>query len=207
MVFLNRLLGERLHFDWKVVTVTILSTLLLMVDAYHTFTPSKLIDRTVLYLVVPLLVVLLVFREGPGNYGFTIGDWKLGLVLTAAGIMLIAPILWLVGHGGAMKEYYQPQLSGLPWNTFVDLFGWEFFFRGFILFAYVRRFGPDALWLQAVPFALAHIGKPEIETLSTIFGGFAFGWVAYRTRSFVYPFLIHWFVASFTIIVAAGLLG
>ncbi len=29
------LLGEKLHFDWKVVTITILSTLLLMVDYYH----------------------------------------------------------------------------------------------------------------------------------------------------------------------------
>jgi membrane protease YdiL (CAAX protease family) len=106
-----------------------------------------------------------------------------------------------------MKDYYRPQVNGLPWNTLIDLFGWEFFFRGFILFTYARKFGAEALWLQAVPFALAHIGKPEIEAFSTIFGGFAFAWVAYRTRSFVYPFIIHWFVASFTIIVAAGLLG
>ena len=188
---MNRLLGERLPFDWKVVTVTILSTLLLMVDAYHTLTPSKLIDRTLLYLVIPLLVVLILFRENPARYGFTVGDWKTGLLLTVIGIVLIAPVLWLVGHGGAMEAYYLPQLRGLPWNTFADLFGWEFFFRGFILFAYVRCFGAEGLWLQAVPFALAHIGKPEVETLSTIFGGFAFGWVAYRTRSFVYPFLIH----------------
>ncbi len=207
MNFLRRLLGERLHFDWKVVTVTTISTLLLLVDYYHSLTPSKLIDRTLLYLIVPLLVVLLLFRENPVKYGFTFGDWKTGLLLTIIGIVLIAPILWLVAHGGAMKSYYEPQLRGLPWNTFADLFGWEFFFRGFVIFAYVRRFGPEALWLQAVPFALAHIGKPEVETLSTIFGGFAFGWVAYRTRSFVYPFLIHWFVASFTIVVAAGLLG
>jgi membrane protease YdiL (CAAX protease family) len=63
------------------------------------------------------------------------------------------------------------------------------------------------LWLQAVPFVIAHIGKPEVETLSTIFGGFAFGWVAWRTRSFVYPFLIHWYIATFTILVAGGALG
>jgi membrane protease YdiL (CAAX protease family) len=158
-------------------------------------------------LIVPLAIILLVFRENPVNYGFTFGDWKVGLLLTLAGTILISPLLWLTGHGAAMKAYYALQVGGLPWNTFLDLFGWEFLFRGFILFAYSRRFGPDALWLQAVPFALAHIGKPEVETLSTIFGGFVFGWVAYRTRSFVYPFLIHWFVASFTIIVAAGLLG
>ena len=127
-------------------------------------------------------------------------------MLTTIGIVIMAIILWFVAQNPAMQSYYKPQVDGLPWNTFLDLFGWEFLFRGFILFAFVRKFGVEALWLQAVPFALAHIGKPEIETLSTIFGGFAFGWVAYRTRSFVYPFLIHWFVASFTIVVAAGLI-
>jgi membrane protease YdiL (CAAX protease family) len=204
---MKTLLGPRLQFDWKVVTVTIVSTLLLMVDAYHQITPDKGYDRTILYLFVPLLFVLVLFRENPREYGFSLGDWKTGLLLTAVCVILIAPVLWLVARGASMQSYYRQQMNGLPWNTFIDLLGWEFFFRGFILFAYARKFGADALWLQAVPFALAHVGKPEVETLSTIFGGFVFGWVAYRTRSFVYPFLIHWFVASFTIIVAAGVLG
>ena len=200
-------LGPRLQFDWKIVTVTIVSTLLLMVDYYHRLTPNKGYDRTILYLIIPLLFIVFVFRDDPRQYGFTFGDWKAGLVITAIAIILIAPVLYFVSHGDmAMQNYYKSLLNGLPWNTAIDLFGWEFFFRGFILFYYARKFGAEALWLQAVPFALAHISKPEIETLSTIFGGFAFAWVAYRTRSFVYPFLIHWFVASFTIIVAAGLL-
>jgi len=67
-----------------------------------------------------------------------------------------------------------------------------------LLFGYARLFGSHALWLQAVPFALAHLSKPPVETYSTIFGGFLFGLVAWRTRSFVYPFLIHWFIATFT---------
>jgi membrane protease YdiL (CAAX protease family) len=204
---MKTLLGPKLGFEWKIVIVTVISTLLLVVDAYQSITVNKGIDRIILYLIIPLLIILLAFREKPSVYGFTLGDWKTGLILTSLSIVLIAPILWLTAHGTAMKDYYKPQVSGLPWNTFIDLFGWEFFFRGFILFAYTRKFGPEALWLQAVPFAMAHIGKPEIETFSTIFGGFAFAWVAYRTRSFVYPFFIHWFVASFTIIVAAGLLG
>jgi membrane protease YdiL (CAAX protease family) len=57
-----------------------------------------------------------------------------------------------------------------------------------------------------VPFALAHLGKPEVETLSTIFGGFLFGLVAWRSKSFLYAFLIHWFVATFTIYVAGSAL-
>jgi len=199
------LLGEKLNFDWKVITVTILSTLLLMVDHYHKLTVHKYWDRVILYLIIPLLIIIILFRESPKEFGFSFGDWKLGLTMTALGILFMAPIIYYLGHGDAsVKAYYEKLLPGLPWTTFLDLVGWEFFFRGWILFAYARKFGHEALWLQAVPFALAHISKPEIETLSTIFGGFAFGWVAYRTKSFVWPFLIHWFISTFIIIVAAG---
>ncbi|HEY5271178.1 MAG TPA: CPBP family intramembrane glutamic endopeptidase [Anaerolineales bacterium] len=220
---MRKLFGERLHLDWKIAILTIISTLVLMMDYYHypllpwnkwfsgwevTGLSMKVIDRTLLYFIIPMFFILVIFRENPKDYGFTFGDWKAGIVITLGAIVLIAPILWLVGRGDAsMQNYYKPMVAGLPWSTFLDLFGWEFIFRGWLLFGYARKFGPEALWLQAVPFALAHMGKPELETLSTIFGGFAFGWVAWRTKSFVYPLLIHWFVASFLIVVAAGLLG
>ena len=199
------LTGEKLNFDWKIVTITIASTLLLMVDYYHKIFVHKYWDRILLYLIIPLLITILLFRENPREYGFTFGNWKLGLTYTLIGILFMAPVIYFLGHGDpSMKKYYERFLTGLPWTTFLDLFGWEFFFRGWILFAYTRKFGPDALWLHAVPFALAHLGKPEVETLSTIFGGFAFGWVAWRTKSFFYAFLIHWFIGTFIIIVAAG---
>ncbi len=219
---MKKLFGEKLHLDWKIAVLVVVSTLLLMLDFYHpqlapwtkwfsgwehTGLSTKVIDRTLLYFVVPLLIILFVFRQKPAEFGLTFGDWKAGIVITLGGIILIAPILWLVSRGGTMQAYYKPLVTGLPWSTLLDLFGWEFLFRGWLLFGLARKFGPEAIWIQAVPFALAHLGKPEIETLSTIFGGFAFGWVAWRTKSFVYPLLIHWFVSTFTIIVAAGLLG
>jgi membrane protease YdiL (CAAX protease family) len=220
---MRKLFGERISLNWKIAVLVVVSTLLLMIDFYHAqlglwtkWLPAwktiglstKIIDRTLLYFVIPMLIVLLVFREKAGEFGFTLGDWKAGLILTLGGIILIAPVLLLVGRGDpVMKNYYKPLLPGLPWNTLLDLFSWEYFFRGWLLFGLGRKFGPEAIWLQAVPFALAHMGKPEVETLSTIFGGFAFGWIAWRTKSFVYPLLIHWFVASFIIIVAAGLFG
>lgn len=199
------LLGEKLEFEWKIVAITIASTLLLMVDYYHRLTQFKYWDRVILYLVVPLVIIVFLFRENPKEYGFGLGDWKAGLIITALGVLFMAPIIYYLGSGDeSMRAYYQPYLNGLPWTTFLDLIGWEFLFRGWILFGYLRKFGPESLWLQAVPFAIMHNGKPEIETLSTIFGGFAFGWVAWRTKSFLYPFLIHWFIATFIIVVAAG---
>ena len=201
------LLGEKLHFEWKIVIITIVSTLLLMVDYYHRLTQFKYWDRVILYLIVPLIIIVFVFRENPKEFGFGPGDWKAGLIITAIGILFMAPVIYYLGSGDeSMKLYYQPHVNALPWTTFLDLIGWEFLFRGWILFGYARKFGPESLWLQAVPFALMHNGKPEVETLSTIFGGFAFGWIAYRTKSFIWPFIIHWFIATFIIIVAAGLI-
>jgi len=210
------------RIDWKIPLLTVLSTLLLLVDHYHypllpwtdwlpnwdTTISPKVLDRTLLYFVIPMLCILVCFRENPNNYGFTLGDWKKGLLFTFVGILLMTPILLFVGRQNAsISSYYESQYAGLPWNTFLDLFGWEFMFRGFLLFGYTRKLGVDGIWFQAVPFALAHMGKPELETLTTIFGGYAFGWIAWKTKSFLYPFLIHWYIASGIIFVAARLDG
>ena len=143
------------------------------------------------------------------DYGFRLGDWKAGLTLVGIVVVIGAPILYLTSKtASSMQEYYDHLLNpGLPAYAFMDLFGWEFMFRGWLLFGYARKYGADALWLQAVPFALAHIGKPEVETMSTIFGGFLFGWVAWRSGSFIYAFLIHFFVFTFTVLVAGGFFG
>ena len=208
MAKFRNLFLPKLNLDWKIATLTIVSTTLLILDKYHTYTSSKLIDRTILYLIIPLLVTLFIFRENPAQYGFQLGDWRVGFALTAFGILLMTPVLWWLAKANPnMQNYYERFVPGLPWTTFFDLLGWEFLFRGWLLFGYARKFGAEALWLQAVPFAIAHVGKPEIETLSTIFGGFIFGWIAWRTKSFIYPFLIHWYIGTITILIAAGVLG
>ena len=206
---LKELFHTDLHFDWKVVIITIVSTLLMMIDYYHQLIPGWDLDGTILYFLVPMAFILFVFRENPKEYGFQLGDWKAGLVITFGSLLIILPVLWLLVHGdSSMRNYYQPLLGpGLPLYTFLEIFGWEFIFRGWLTFGYARKFGANALWLQAVPFALGHLGKPEVETLSTIFGGFFFGWVAYRTKSFFYPFLIHWAIFTFVVLAAGGALG
>jgi uncharacterized protein len=205
---MERFFNIKERFDWKIAVLTIVSTIVIIVERYNKITSWETLDRFLLFFLIPMVVILFVFKDSPRDYGFQIGDWKAGLLLTFGSIILIAPILYVLARSDpSMKDYYDWQVQFLPWQLLVEMFAWEFLFRGWLLFGYARRFGPEAIWLQAVPFALAHLGKPEIETLSTIFGGFVFGWIAYRTRSFLYPFIIHFFVSSFTIIVAAGLLG
>ena len=201
---------RELRMDWKVVTAIVVSTLAMGIEHYHFIFRYKAYDRLLLYLGVPLVVILLVFRESPARYGFRLGDWKAGLALTAVGCGGMALVMAFVARTGELRAYYAPQARSaipLPLDTALDLFGWEFLFRGFLLFALYPVCGPYAIILQAVPFTIAHFGKPELETLSCIFGGSAFGYVAWRTRSFLYPFLIHWFLATITVLIASGAAG
>lgn len=206
---MKKLLTFDLNFDPDIVVITVASTLLLTLDEYHNFTGFRELDGLFIYLLIPLLIIWFVHRKSPKDFGLQIGDWKTGLGLTGLVILVCIPILWFTAKGDeSMQKYYSSRLGpALPLLAFIDLLSWEFFFRGWILFGYARKFGDNALWLQAVPFAIAHFGKPEIETISTIFGGFLFGLVAWRSGSFIYAFLIHLFVNIFTILVAGGAFG
>jgi membrane protease YdiL (CAAX protease family) len=120
------------------------------------------------------------------------------------GCLLMTPIIWLLAFRiPSTGSYYNLGSEGLILKKGLEMFGWEYLFRGWILWGYARKYGTDALWIQAVPFAVAHIGKPAVETYSTIFGGFAFGWVAWRTGSFLYSFLIHWFIGALIVILSS----
>jgi len=196
---------KELKFNWKAVIATIVTTLVLTVDHYHAiFKTSRDLEEILLYLVIPLLTILVVFRDPPSKFGFQFGDWKAGLALTGIGLVIITSFVPFVARTGSFQDYYETKrsLTAIISSNALELFGWEFFFRGFLLFALLRVAGPTAIFLQAVPFALAHLGKPELETLSTIFGGALFGYIAWRTKSFFYPFLIHWYLATLTIFFA-----
>jgi membrane protease YdiL (CAAX protease family) len=201
----KRLLGDRLGIDWKIATITVVSTLLIIADFYYTPTSGNHFDSLLYFIAIPFIMIIFIFRDSPADYGFVVGDWKIGLAFVFFGCLLMAPVIWFLGtREVGMQGYYNYTDEGLIWKKGLELFGWEYLFRGWILFGYKRKYQADALWLQAVPFAIAHLGKPDLETLSTIFGGFAFGWVAWRTGSFLYPFLIHWFISVLIVVVSAG---
>ena len=73
------------------------------------------------------------------------------------------------------------------------LFCWEFFFRGYLLFGLARSFGIAAIALQSVPFGIMHWGKPEF--LLSFVGGLILGCLAYRAKSFLPAFIVHWVAA------------
>jgi membrane protease YdiL (CAAX protease family) len=199
---------RELKMDWKVVTTIVVSTLALILQYHHAVFDYRPANGLLFWLAIPLLFVIVVYRESPSEYGFRLGDWRAGLLLTAAACAGITIVMALLARTSSLQSYYGSRgapLGKLIMDSGLELFGWEFLFRGFLLFALYRVCGPYAIVLQAVPFAMAHLGKPELETLSCIFGGSGFGYVAWRSRSFLYPFLIHWFLLTITVVFAGGL--
>jgi membrane protease YdiL (CAAX protease family) len=84
------------------------------------------------------------------------------------------------------------------------MFCWEFFFRGFLLFGLsrIKWCGlTGAVILQAMVFALLHwsivpmAAKPPAEIASALAGGLILGWLAVRTKSFFYGYIVHWSIS------------
>jgi uncharacterized protein len=195
-------------FDARIVQIVTLATLVLILAFNNRFVQGEY-DRFVLEFIIPVAWILAVWREDPRRFGLTLGDWRLGVPVAVGGIVTMAVIIWFLGRLPDFRAYYTDTIGGRPmWrlviDTGIDIFAWEFFFRGWMLWSLGRKFGTDAIWLQIVPFALMHVWKPEIEQLSTIVGGAFFGLLAWRTRSFLYGWLLHWFMLTWVLMVSAG---
>lgn len=75
----------------------------------------------------------------------------------------------------------------------VNMYAWEYFCRGFLLFGLAKKFGRCAILIQLITFTLLHRGKPEYAV--SIIGGLGMGIFAYKARSFFPVFLLHFSVS------------
>ena len=73
----------------------------------------------------------------------------------------------------------------------IDFLTIELFFRGFLVFAFVRYAGADAVLPMAVFYCSIHFGKPLFECISSFFGGMLLGIIAYRTQSILGGIMVH----------------
>jgi len=116
------------------------------------------------------------------------------MILTPACLAAMALILYEASKTPEFRSYYYKYAIDWPellLDTALYMFSWEFVFRGYMLFGLEKSIGKSAIFVQAIPFVLLHLGKPFLETLACIPGGFGFGYVAYKTRSFLPCFIIH----------------
>ena len=179
----------------NLIAVVSISTLVLVLERYyHLNIALPPASQLIYYLPVPLAAGWLLFRDKPWDYGIRTGHWKLGIVAIAVGLAIMALVLYGVSKLPEFRSYYHRYAIDWPellLDTALYMFPWEFLFRGYMLFGLERSIGKSAIFVQTIPFVLLHFGKPFLETLACIPGGFILGYVAYRTRSFLPCFIIH----------------
>jgi Type II CAAX prenyl endopeptidase Rce1-like len=72
-----------------------------------------------------------------------------------------------------------------------DFVGIELFFRGFLILAFAKWVGKDAILPMALFYCTIHFGKPLGECISSFFGGLVLGVVTYHTRTIWGGLLVH----------------
>lgn len=73
----------------------------------------------------------------------------------------------------------------------IDFISIELFFRGFLVLAFARWFGKDAILPMALFYCTIHFGKPLGECISSFFGGLVLGVVTYHTRTILGGLMVH----------------
>jgi membrane protease YdiL (CAAX protease family) len=195
--------------------------LVVLFDYSRTFLPHEILvdgrspdamratawERVVLFGVVPLAVVLFGFRDRPGRYGLTFGEWRWGLGLMIAGCVAMTPVVLWYATLPDVRLYYAPSagsIGGVALTNALDLTASEFLFRGFLTLTLVRAIGPVGVLVATMPFVFAHLGKPELELFSTLAGGLVYGWLAWRTRSIVWGSIGHTYILTLVTMAAAA---
>jgi membrane protease YdiL (CAAX protease family) len=152
------------------------------------------------FVALPILVIVVILRKNPLDFGLRWGDFAIWGRYVAVVCLIAAPILFVFSRVTVFEKYYRVEhFDFLAYflTTCAILFAQEYLYRGFLTFGLKEKLGEAAILVQMVPFVLLHLGKPELETLSTIATGTLFGYIAYRGKSFWPAFFIHMFINIF----------
>lgn len=165
----------------------------------------------VCFFVLPVLVVILILRESPRQYGLRLPTNYRGVGFALLCMLVIAALFYFVyAHQPSQRAIF-PYSKYLVQTQSVSTFvlyaacyslyyiGWEFFFRGFIQLGTEAAVGvPLSILLQVMPSAIIHLGNPISmpktveETSAAVIMGLIWGVMAWRTRSMLIPFAMHY---------------
>jgi len=135
--------------------------------------------------------------------GLRVGDHRFGLAAVAVcGPVGVLLMVLSSGPSSGLQNAYPwagsaigASLGGLViWAAVYAVYylAFEFFFRGFLLKLLIPAVGSNlALWLQALAATMVHVGKPLPEVLAALPASLLFGVIALRSKSILYPALLH----------------
>ncbi|MCH7949570.1 MAG: CPBP family intramembrane metalloprotease [Candidatus Dadabacteria bacterium] len=176
------------------IVVICFATLFMILHSYREI-ENFWISSFIYFGIFPVLTILIFLRKNPLDFGLRLGNYRLWLPYVLIFLAIAIPILYFSSDMSSVQGYYRSgrnfDLLKYALQMGVYMLGWEFLFRGFMLFGLKEKFKEGSIIIQMIPFVLLHFGKPEIETISTIFTGLLWGYICYRGKSFWPAFIMH----------------
>jgi len=156
---------------------------------------------TVLFGLIPVLVILFVFRRPVSIYGSTTEYLAESIIWWIPFAILVVVVNYFAARNKNHLAQY-PQIRVNQWNSgliilsatswITYLAGYEFMFRGFLLFSCLEFFGYwPAIIINIILYGLVHLPKGSRETIGSIFFGFILSYLSIRLGSFWFAFLVH----------------
>lgn len=206
-------LSELKKFDRESTFIVVWASLVLLVSLYiprpKNLWPgepylARLLVTGAMFGLSPLVPMFL-FRNKPRDYGLTMGNlkvWPRDILFFFLAMLVILLVSFKFSRLKVTYPIYHKAKYGLDHFMIyqaVQLFhmlGWEFFFRGFMLFGLSKKIDPKlSILIQTIPFALMHYRKPQLEAYGSVFAGVFQGMIGVRAGSFLPCALLHWLVA------------
>jgi hypothetical protein len=171
--------------------------------------------KSLFVMMLPMLVVYLWLEKDDNPKIFYGLSWRKFDPAPYAIMLLIAAVFLAIGSFlGEIQEYY-PRFQHAYIHPFVRSTGWEhwqavllyevcygtdfisveLFFRGFLIFAFVRILGPYVVLPMISTYCFLHFGKPLGESVSSLFGGYILGIISMNSRNVWGGIFIHLGVA------------
>ena len=162
---------------------------------------------TVFYFVIPAIGIKFYHGEKLSDYGLKHAiEPGFGKLLAACIAVMLPLVYWMSTTYGFSAKYpflriYNGQSyvgqTLLVWELiyFIQFFGLEFFFRGYLVHSLKRSFGLYSIFVMTVPYCMIHFSKPPAETVSAIVAGIFLGWLSYKNGSIWLGLVLHCTVA------------
>lgn len=159
------------------------------------------------YVVPPVLFVLLVQKRKLSDIGLAAKVEPGFLKLLCICIAIMLPIIYLMSLTESFSSKYpflqfyelDPNIGTilLIWECvyFLQFFGLEFFFRGFLVHSLKPSLGLYSVLVMTVPYVMIHFQKPMAETFAAVFAGLFLGWISYKNGTIWLGLILHCVVA------------
>ena len=174
------------------------------------FSPSSASIRKVLYQrllgatlfgLIPVLIIVLVFQRPLNQYGFAVDYLKKSFLWWIPVAAVVVAVSYFEARRKNNLAMY-PQIRVSQWNGgllavsalswIIYLVGYEFLFRGFMLFSCLESFGYwPAIIINVSLYSLFHVFKGSREAFGSLFFGFLLCYLTLYLGSFWFAIFIH----------------